>query len=139
MSSAAEVRFRLRSQPPTARTITVAALDSEADALVVRLAAQSWNGVSFLCASDALRDVSAVARADLVVMLTTAGAEAHAAALIGQACSARRVPTATFVLRAPSATEAEVSLTLGQIRPWSLMVLVASDEEFVDAVLRSFR
>jgi hypothetical protein len=139
MSSAAEARFRLQSQPATGRVIAVASLDPASDPLVARLAATAWQGVTFFHASGALRDVHAVASADLVVMLTATGTDAHAAALIGQACSDRRVPTATFVLRTPEATEAAVSRTLGQIRPWSLMVLVASDEAFVEDVLRSFR
>jgi len=139
MSSAAEARYRLQSQPPTSRAITVSSLDPASDPVVVRLAAQAWQGVTFFRAHEVLHDVRTVANADLAVMITAAGTDAHAAALIGQACSDRRVPTATFVLRASSATEAALSRTLGQIRPWSLMVLVASDEAFVEDVLRSFR
>ena len=139
MSSAAEARFRLQSQPPTTRAIAVASLDPVSDPLVTRLASSGWQGVTFFRATEALRDVHALAGADLVVMLAATGTDAHAAALIGQACSDRRVPTATFVLRTSEATEATVSRTLGQVRPWSLMVLVASDEAFVEDVLRSFR
>ena len=139
MSSAAEAAFRIQAQPATSRTVTVAALDLESDRLVGRLAGHSWNGVTFFSASDLARQVEAVAAADLAVMVTSAGADASAAALIGDACSRRRVPTATFVVRAASATEHALSQTLAQVRPWSLMVVIASDEDYVEDILRSFR
>jgi hypothetical protein len=139
MSSAAEARFRVEAQPPTTRTITVASLDPASDPLVGRLSARGWDAVTFFRAADVLRDVQAVAAADTAVMLAVTGADAHAAALVGQACSDRRVPTATFVLRTPESTEEALSQTLGQVRPWSLMVVVAGDEGYVEDILRSFR
>jgi hypothetical protein len=139
MSSATEARFRLQAQPPTARTITVASLDAVSDPLVDRLSARGWQGVTFLRAAEVLGDVEAVAKADIAVMVAATGADAHAAALVGQACSDRRVPTATFVLRTAEHTEEALSRTLGQVRPWSLMVVVAGDEDYVEDILRSFR
>ena len=139
MSSAAEARFRLQTQPPTTRTITVASLDPATDPLVGRVSERGWEGVTFFRAADVLRDVGAVASADIAVMVAATGADAHAAALVGQACSDRRVPTATFVLRTPECTEDDLSRTLGQVRPWSLMVVVAADVNYVEDILRSFR
>jgi hypothetical protein len=43
------------------------------------------------------------------------------------------------VVRPSSTTDEALSRTLLQVRPWSLMVVVASDEEYVEDVLRSFR
>jgi hypothetical protein len=42
-------------------------------------------------------------------------------------------------VRPSSATDEALSRTLAQVRPWSLMVVVISDEAYVEDVLRSFR
>jgi hypothetical protein len=143
MSSAAEARFRIQAPHPTARAVQVIPLDPASDRVVARLAESAWNGVTFVAASafagSDRRLVEEVERADLVVMVAAAGADARAAAIIGEACSRRRVPTATFVVRAASATDEALSKTLAQVRPWSLMVVIASDEDYVEDILRSFR
>ena len=139
MSSTAEARFRIQTPPPTSRVVMVIPLDSGSERLVATLSERTWNGVTFLSPSAAaavLRDVSA---ADLVVMVATAGAEASAVAKIGEACSHRRIPTATCVIRGASASEGALSSTLAQVRPWSLMVVIASDHNYVEDLLRSFR
>ena len=84
-------------------------------------------------------DLNDVTKADFVVMVTTAGSDARAAATIGAACSQRRITTATVVVREPSASDEMLSKTLAQVRPWSLMVVVAGDESYLDDLLKSFR
>jgi len=74
-----------------------------------------------------------------VLMLVSAGGNADAAATIGAACSARRVMTHTVVVRAAAATDEAIANTLAQVRPWSLMVVVVNDDDYVDDILRSFR
>jgi len=74
-----------------------------------------------------------------VVMVVSAGAEPRAAAIIGEACSRSRVMTTAIVVRADSVTDEALSKTLARVRPWSLMVVVASDEAYVEDILRSFR
>ena len=120
MSSASEARFRIQSPPDTNRSVNVIDLDSATDADIQRLSAD-------------------VDRADLVLMLVSAGGNAEAAATIGEACSARRVMTHTVIVRAASATDEALSRTLAQVRPWSLMVVVVNDDDYVDDILRSFR
>jgi len=116
MSSAAEASFRIAEPQPTHRVIKVVHLDrvSEGD----------------------VRDATA---ADFVVMVTTAGADARAAAVIGEACSRRRITTATVVVRGRSASDEMLSRSLAQVRPWSLMVVVVGDERYLDDLLTSFR
>lgn len=80
-----------------------------------------------------------VASADLVVMVASAGADARAAATIGRACSDARIMTTTIVIRGESTTDEALAKTLAQVRPWSLMVVVASDGLYVDDIIRSFR
>ena len=120
MSSAAEVRFRIQSPPETHRAVKVIDLDTATDAEVTRV----------------LREVQ---DADLVLMVVSAGGNAEAAARIGRACSDRRVMTHTMIVRACAVSDEALSKTLSQVRPWSLMVVVVNDDDYVDDILRSFR
>lgn len=120
MSSAAEARFRIQQQPATTRAVRVIALDSATDREIAKL-------------------VEDVPSANLVVMVVHAGADATAAATIGRACSDRRVMTTTVVVGAGSVTDEAISATLAQVRPWSLMVVVVNDEDYVEDILSSFR
>jgi hypothetical protein len=119
-TSAAEARFRIQTPNPTSRSVKVIALDGASDREIRTF-------------------VDSLPSADLVVMVVPAGADAAAAAAIGRACSDRRVMTTTIVIRAASTTDQALSKTLAQVRPWSLMVVVASDEAYVDDILTSFR
>lgn len=116
MTSTAEAGFRIAEPPPTHRVVKVVHLDRVSD-----------------------EDVRDAIAADLVVMVTTAGADARAAAMIGEACSRRRITTATIVVRGRAASDEMLSKSLAQVRPWSLMVLVAGDERYLDDLLTSFR
>jgi hypothetical protein len=116
MSSAAEARFRIAESLPTGRVVTAIALDRVTDA-----------------------ELTEAAAADFVVMVTAAGADARAAATIGELCSRRRITTATVVVRGASATDEMLSKTLAQVGPWSLMVVVTSDGGYLDDLLTSFR
>jgi hypothetical protein len=120
MSSAAEARFRIQTPPQTNRAVKVVDLDSAT-------------------ASDITRLIAEVDGADLVLMLVSAGGNAAAAATIGERCSARRVMTHTVIVRAASATDSALARTLAQVRPWSLMVVVVNDDDYVDDILKSFR
>ena len=113
-------QFRIQAQPATGRVIRTINLDTANEHEVARL-------------------VSDVTDADLVLMIVGAGNNAHAAAIIGEACSARRVMTHTVILRAAQATHEALSRTLAQVRPWSLMVVVANEDDYVDDLLKSFR
>ena len=120
MSSAAEARFRIQSPPETHRAVKVIDLDTATEAEIGRV----------------LREVE---EADLVLMLVSAGGNADAAARIGRACSDRRVMTHTMIVRASAASDQALSKTLAQVRPWSLMVVVVNDDDYVDDILSSFR
>ena len=120
MSSAAEARFRIPTQAPTARAIAVFPLDSATEREL----------------STFVQDIPS---ADLVVMVASAGTDAKASAVIGRACSDARIMTTTIVIRGESTTDEALARTLAQVRPWSLMVVVASDGLYVDDIIRSFR
>jgi len=162
MSSASESRFRLQSPNSKPREVKVFALDAPSDALVRRLAERSWNHATFLTASTfaaADQDKSCgpthawltdlggcprslmdeVGAADLVVMVAMPDGNADAAAAIGAACSDMRVNTAAFISASMSSSEEAVSKTLAQLRPWSLMVVVAKSEDYIEDMLIALR
>lgn len=72
-------------------------------------------------------------------MVVTAGSDAPAAARIGEICSDRRITTATFVVRAAGVSDEALSRTLAQVRPWSLMLVITNQDDYVEEILRSFR
>ena len=113
-------QFRIQTQPATGRVIRTINLDTADEHEVAQLVADA-------------------ADADLVVMIVGAGSDAHAAATIGEACSARRVMTHTAIVRAAHVSDEALSRTLAQVRPWSLMVVVANEDDYVDDILKSFR
>ena len=161
MSSAAEARFRIDAPNSRPRQVKVIALDSTSEALVKDLAQRRWNSASFLTASafasaplgrgfsvqgwlsdlaGRTKDlVDEVNGADLVVMVATAGENAQAATLIGEACSLKRVNTTGLILGGASATDHMLSKTLSQLRPWSLMLVIANGEDYIEDMLMALR
>jgi hypothetical protein len=145
---AAEARFRVQAPNSRPRAITVIALDSSARAVVQRLEGAGWKHATFLAAAgDTLADrtgrTSAIAdqveRSDLVVLVAGPGGRADAAPLIGQACSLRRVMTTGFVVGVAAASQSALSKTLAQLRPWSLMVVIADSDDYIDDMLTALR
>ena len=47
--------------------------------------------------------------------------------------------THTMIVRASAASDEALAKTLAQVRPWSLMVVVVNDDDYVDDILKSFR
>jgi hypothetical protein len=163
MSSAAEARFRVQAPNSQPRAITVIALDAPGEDVVRRLSADPWTHATFLTAAGVsegarsrvasddlmvpLRDLSGqprtlsdeVSTADLIVMVASAEGNAHAAEAIGRACSLRRVTTTTLLVGATESTDTALSTTLAQLRPWSLMLVLARDEAYIRDMLTALR
>ena len=162
MSSSAEARFRVQATSSTPRSIKVIALDAPSDEVVRRLAETPWNHATFLTASLSagalsgeprfwtegwLRDLHGHARdlideihaADLVVMVATAGGHAQAASIIGEACSLERVMTMALIVGGTSASDEALSRTLAPLRPWSLMVVIADSDDYIEDMLIALR
>ena len=161
-SSAAEARFRIDDPNSRPRTVKVVALDRPSEAVVEQLAQEQWNGAVFLMGSAfaagphdhrqfsmetwpsdlsgrTKRLVDEISCADLVMMIATAGEDASLAAIIGEACSLKRVMTSALVLGGASTTDGVLSRTLAQLRPWALMLVVASTDDYVADMLRALR
>jgi len=120
MSSAAEARFRIQTPPPTNRAVKMIDLDAASDA-------------------DVMRVIGEIDDTDLVLMVVRAGGNTTAVSAIGTACSDLRVMTHTVVIRDAASSDAALAKTLGEVRPWSLMVVVVGRRDYVDDILRSFR
>ena len=83
--------------------------------------------------------VEEIDSADLVVMVAAAGESAHAASIIGEACSLKRVMTTGLILGGADKSDEALGKTLSQLRPWALMLVVAGAEEYVEDMLRALR
>ena len=150
MNSAAEARFRVQAPNSLPRSIRVIALDAAGEQAVARLAGAAWAQATFLTAASTdrdLRDLAGHARSDeeevnasdLVIFVAGPGGHAHAVSRIGQACSLKRVTTTGCIVGASSASETDLSKTLAQIRPWSLMVVLAKSDDYIDDMLTALR
>jgi hypothetical protein len=158
-SSAAEARFRIDAANSGQRAVRVVALDPRSEAVVRRLAAAAWADAGFLtaaafaatdmrsaqagwlCDLDGRTEdpVTAWDGADLVTLIATAGEDLRAARVIGEACRMRRATTIAFVLAAPSTAQEALARALAELRPWTLMLTIAEDEDCVAEVLRALR
>jgi len=162
MASAAEARFRIDAPNSKPRAVKVIALDRPSDRVVKRLAQARWNQASFFTAAAFagtpkpeaafsmtgwLSDVAGrttdlvneVNEADLVVMVATAGETASAAAIIGEACSVKRVNTTGLIIASAGSSDEALSKTLAQLRPWSLMLVIASSDDYIADMLVALR
>jgi hypothetical protein len=156
----AEAHYRIDAPNSQPRTVKVIALDAASEPVVQRLARLSWLRASFLTASAFapprgagfsvtgwLSDLAGrtknlideVAGADLVVMIATAGENAQAGSLIGEACAMRHVMTTGLVLGTATASEEALARTLGQLRPHAVMLVAAGDEGYIEDMLIALR
>lgn len=162
MTTRAEARYRVEAPNSQPRTVKVIALDAASEPVVKRLAQLPWSRASFLTASAFagaparsetfsmagwLSDLAGrtknlldeIAGADLIVMIATAGEDAKVGSLIGEACNAHRVMTTGLVLGTATATEQQLSKTLGQLRPHSIMLVAGGDEDYIEDMLIALR
>jgi hypothetical protein len=161
-TSAFEARYRINDPNSRPRAVKVMALDGPSEALIKRLARDQWDNASFfvISASTAvaradtriskgnwLTDIAGrvkdlvdeIDTADLVVMIATAGENVLGASIIGEVCSLKRVAITAFVLAGPSTPNEALSRTLAQLRPWALMLVIASADDYVADVLSALR
>jgi len=162
MSSAAEAKFRINAPNSTARAVKVIALDTPSERVVKELAAAPWRRASFLTASAFsgapqrgerfsmggwLNDlagrtkdlVDEVEGADLVVMVATAGQNAAAAAIIGEACNVKHVMTTALILGGAASSDETLSKMLAALRPHAMMLVISSADEYIKDMLTALR
>ena len=162
MSSAAEAKFRIDRPNSQPRAVKVIALDAPSERIVKDLAAAPWQRATFLTASTFsgapqqgecfsmggwLNDlagrtkdlVDEVASADLVVMVASAGENAAAAAIIGEACQLRHVMTTALIIGSASTSDETLSKMLAQLRPHVMMLVISSADEYINDMLTALR
>jgi hypothetical protein len=162
MSSAAEARFRIDRPNSQPRAVKVIALDAPSERIVKELAAAQWQRATFLTASAFsgapqksgrfsmggwLNDlagrtkdlVDEVDTADLVVMVASAGENAAAAAIIGEACQLKHVMTTALIIGGASSADETISKMLAQLRPHVMMLVISSADEYIKDMLTALR
>ena len=159
-ASASEARFRIDAPNSQPRRIKVIALDHASEAVVKSLAKAEWQGASFLTIrqdtprrgesfsmkgwladlAGGTKDlVDEIAAADQVVMVATAGENAEAASIIGEAASLKRVMTTALVICPQRTSDEALSQTLARLRPWSLMLVVSAAKDYINDMLTALR
>jgi hypothetical protein len=157
-ASAAEARYRIQAPNSRGRATLIVALDRPSEPVLLRLAQGAWHAAAFFQAPVAdradglpadgwLTDLEGGRRrvrelieaADQVIMLAGAGGNADAAALIGRASSDRRVTTTGLIIGAEHASDRDLSRTLAQLRPWSLMVVIAGSDDYLTDMMTALR
>jgi hypothetical protein len=157
MSSAAEAKFRVESPNSKPRAVKVIALDEPSERVVKELAELPWQRASFLTASAFssaplkgerfsmggwLNDLAGRTKdliADLVVMVASAGQNAAAAAIIGEACSLKHVMTTALILGGATSSDETLSKMLAQLRPHAMMLVISGADEYIKDMLTALR
>jgi hypothetical protein len=143
VTTAAEARFRIDKPNSQPRIVHVIALDAPSADAMATLARGEWNRASFFAfkeiAADGARFQEAIDPADLVVMVATAGEKVPNISAIGEACSRRRITTTGLILADPETPTDVLSASLAALRPWMLMLVIASTVDYIEDMLRALR
>ena len=162
MTTAEEARFRIDYPNSKPRAVKVVALDQPSEHVVKRLAERQWQRATFFTAlkfdgaprsgegwsmkawlsdlAGRTKDlVDEVATADLVVMVSSAGTNAEAAAVIAEACSVRKVMTTALIIGSESKSDEELSKTLASLRPHASMLVIANNDDYIEEMLAALR
>jgi hypothetical protein len=161
MASAAEARFRIEAANSSPRAVKVIALDRRSERVLEQLCGPQWQNAGFLTASSfegASREeaftvsgwlsdlagrtrslVDEVGAADLVVMVASAGEDAEAAAIIGEACLAAHVTTTVLVLASAAQSEDALARSLATLRPYAGMLVIAESDDYIADMLIALR
>ena len=154
-TTAEEARFRVEYPNSAPRRIKIIALDQPAERVVRRLSAGQWNSATFMTAvktgapgsKDWLADLAGhalnlldqISAADHVVTVSTAGENAEDAALLAEACHARRIMLTALVIDPAAVPESQLLRTITPLRAHASMLVVAKGEEYVEAMLTALR
>jgi hypothetical protein len=149
-TTAAEARFRITVPEFTQRSSRMIALDGQSAGIVRDMGVRSWGGGHFLVFESAVPDDALLRHArtggtallseeldgaDTVVMIASAGANAEAASIIGDAAAARGIMSAGLVLPGDGLVNEVVSA----LRPNAMVLVVLQDVADVPEVLSALR
>lgn len=143
VTTAAESRFRIDKPNSRPRVVHVVALDRATEAVVATLAQSEWNRASFFTFTEVTANAdqfhAAIDPADLVVMVAAAGEATPDISAIGEACSRRRITTIGLILCDADTPTETLSAALAQLRPWMLMLVIASSVDYIEDMLCALR
>ena len=162
VTTAAEAKFRIDYPNSKPRAVKVIALDPASEQVVKRLAEGKWQSASFFTSlkfdgaprsgegwsmkawlsdlAGRTKDlIDEIATADLIVMVASAGTKPSAAAVIAEACSVRKVMTTALVIDSQSKSDDDLSKTLAVLRPHATMLVIASNDDYIDEMLAALR
>ena len=149
-ATAAEASYRINAPEFARRGSRVIALDGESGGIVRELGGRSWSGGHFLVFESAVPDDALLRRvgtgdtallseeldgADTVVMVASAGANAEAASIIGDAAAARGIMSAGLVLPCDD----QVNEVVAALRPNAMVLVVLRDAADVPEILSALR
>jgi hypothetical protein len=159
-ATAAEARFRVDYPNSKARSSRIIALDDEASTILRHVEEGSWGDAHFLtfrarCPAPGIEALSIdatlatpdgsetalsteLAGADVVVMIASSGDSVEAAAAVGNACFVRGIMTAGLIV-SPNRNDPHVERAVRALRPYAAVLVIASDEEYVPAMLQALR
>lgn len=157
-ATSAEARFRVQYPNSLTRASRIFALDAAAAEAMYAVTEEPWNGARFLtvCKGGAMdaNDIDALPLsaphgakailseeldgADVVVLLASSLADSNAAEIIAREAHRRRIMVAALALNG-AAGQAGLDKTVAALRPFASVLVVASDSEFIPAMLSALR
>jgi len=153
-ATAAEARYRISYPGFTRRSSRVIALGAESARAVRGMGDRLWGGGHFLMFESAVPGDALLRRAgtgdtallseelegaDTVVMVASAGANAEAASVIGDAAATRGIMSAGLVLPVSPGSGAAANEVVAALRPNAMVLVVLRDAADVPEVLSALR
>ena len=158
-TTAAEARFRVQYPNSLTRASRIFALDAAAAEAMYAVSEEPWNSARFLtvCKGNVRPDAGGIDDlplsapngakailseeldgADVVVLLASNGADSSAAEIIAGEAHRRRIMVVGLALSG-EAGQAGLDKTVAALRPFASVLVVASDNEFIPAMLSALR
>src|SRR5712671_6184092 len=116
MTTAEQARFRINHPNSKPRSVKVVALDARSEAVVKRLALGQWQNASFLIAKHF-----------------------DGAPRSGEGWNMRKVMTTALIIGSESKSDEELSKSLASLRPYASMLVIAGNDDYIEAMLVALR
>lgn len=165
VTTAKEAKFRVQYPNSVPRSLKVIALDAGAARVVDQVSRKPWNRAMFFnslsfkpqatvsaglgkdglqawlqgVAGQAKDLVAEIDSADSVVVVASAGQDVGGVELLGKVCKMRHKSMIGLILSGPGVTDQALSRTLLGLRPYTTMLVVASEDGYVEDMLTAMR
>src|SRR5918993_5859519 len=131
MASAQEARFRVNYPNSVPRSIKVVALDEPSRDLVDEVSRLPWNKASFFTSMTFEGATPRAEQSSIKAWLNDIAG--HTKDLIAE------IDEANFVVMVASAGEDDLARTLGHMRPFAKMLVIATGRDYVEVMLTALR